>query len=128
METRVREVVADVGDTPRFSAGFVMLALCEGIERLRSVRPESRYFGLRLFDWRRPAGLADSTGITSDNDGLDESARAQARAFVPYVDERWNGALVHFAAARLYECDSTDTANAALAEGHMAKFGALAMM
>ena len=125
---RVRDIVSD-GDVMsfRFSPGFILCALCEGVERLRAIRHESRYFGLRVFDWRRPDVLAGA-GITSGDDGLDDTARSAARAFVPYIDARWNDAVVHYAAARVYECDETDTANAALAGSHMAQFVAIARM
>ena len=42
METRVRYIVGDHHEPYRFGAGFVLTALCEGVERLREIRPESR--------------------------------------------------------------------------------------
>lgn len=119
MEKRVRMIVGDRFETYRFSPGFVLTALCEGVERLRDIRPESRYFNLALFDWARPAGL--SVESTSDADA------AAAQAFEPYFDAKWNDAVVSYAASRCYESDQGDTANAQLAAEQMSKFEKLAM-
>ena len=119
METRARDIVADCDEPYRFDAGFVLTALCEGIERLRSIRPESRYFGLSLYEWVRPTGVAET--------GMTVAQIATARAVVPYFDARWNEAIPHFAAAKIYEADETDTANAQLSADNMAKFEKLAL-
>ena len=119
MEKRVRVIVGDRFKTYRFSSGLILTALCEGVERLRGIRPESRYFNLALFDWARPSGL--SAEDSSDSDV------AAAQAFEPYFDAKWNPAVESFAAARCYEYDQSDTANAQLAAEHMAKFEKLAM-
>ena len=119
IEMRVRYIVGDHHEPYRFGAGFVLTALCEGVERLREIRPESRYFGLAFFDWARPDGL--------EIEDMEEAAVAAVRAHELYTDPKWNAALCAFAAARCYEHDQTDTANAALAADQMSKFERLAV-
>jgi len=119
MEKGVRGKVQDSVETYRFSPAFVLTSLCEGVERLRVICPESRYFNLRLFDWVRPDGVA--------LDGMTDEQIAAVRAFEPYFDARWNEAVVYFGAARCYELDQSDTANVQLAANMMAMFEKLAL-
>ena len=119
MEMRVRYIIGDHHKRYRFESGFVLTALCEGVERLREIRPESRYFGVSLFDWERPTGM-------TPKDMEDEDVAA-AQATELYTNPKWNAALCAFAASRCYEHDQSDTANAALAADHMAKFERLAV-
>ena len=119
MEKRVRFIVGDSNEPYRFEAGFVITSLCEGIERLRGLRPESRYFGLRLFNWVRPSALKI--------EGMTDAETITVRAFEPYFDPKWNDAVANFSASRCYEYDQSDTLNTQLAADHMAKFEKLAM-
>jgi len=119
MEKGVRNKVLDTVETCRFGPSFVLVSLCEGIERLRVICPESRYFNLRLFDWSRPDGLA--------LEGMTDAQVSAVRLFEPYFDARWNDAVVYFAAGRCYEFDQSDTSNAQLAANMMAMFEKLAL-
>ena len=114
---RVARAVPRVVGVPGVSG--VLVEAQAALERLRDIRPESRYFNLALFDWARPAGL--SVESTSDADAT------AAQAFEPYFDAKWNDAVVSYAASRCYESDQGDTANANLAAEQMSKFEKLAM-
>ena len=123
LENTVREIVQDVPAPQRFSAGYILSMLCEAIESLRSKRSDARYFNLRIFDWKRPAALRDWRG-TSINDGLTPEQVEELRGFVPYIDARFNRALVYYAASKVFTCDATDTANLGLAASNMALYEA----
>jgi hypothetical protein len=108
LERQVRVALNDTEDV-RWSPSAVLAALVDAVRRLNSVRPESRYFQLALYQHEFP-----STG----GEGFDEAA---ARAFVLLVDPRWEQALVYYAQARCLETDSADMANQQLAADFFAK-------
>ena len=101
----------------RWSNSIILTALTQGIARLNKVRPESRYYAMRLADNAFP--ITDDTHTSY--------VEATALAFVVTVDARWHEALVYFARAKCLEIDSSDLANAQLASDAYAKFEGLAM-
>lgn len=126
LEARVRDITGDKDEDYRFSVGFVMVSICEAIERLRNLRPATCYHGSRYFKWTRPPELAGFTG-NSFRDGLTPEQRAALRSFVPYIDSRFNEAIVFFAAAKSFACDEVDTHNAEMEIKLMGQFNGVAM-
>lgn len=113
IEQAVRELLNDrEPNAYRWEPPEVLRAVFDAVQSLNSVRPESRYAGLRLRTIERP-------DIPDDMDG---PTREAIRGIGLPLDRRWRLALVHFAAHRCYEMDDTDTANAALSAKHLDTF------
>jgi len=100
----------------RWSNSVILTALTQGITRLNKVRPESRYYSMRLADNAFP--------ITDDLNTA--YVEATALAFTVLIDERWHEAIVYFAIGKCLSIDSSDLSNAQLAADAIAKFERLA--
>ena len=111
METSVREILMDTDEENgyRFSPAFLLRALRDGLKRLHSIRPESRYLGLRLIRFTFP---------TVDGDLTPDQVQSARATEIP-VEERWIEAIVYYAVHKAYLIDSSDTANADLAAKYL---------
>jgi hypothetical protein len=98
----------------RFDSEFILNSIYSGVRLLFSIRPESRYNGVRLVSFSIPVVTAATLST--------EQAKT-----LP-LDPRWTDALIYFAAAKCYEIDSSDTANASLADSYFSKFNNLAKL
>lgn len=117
IEHDVRVLLLDTDESNyRFTSYDLFCGIRDGIKRLNSVRPESRYFGLALV-------LIDFPSVDVD---MTEEEIATVRDTVVLVEERWIEAVVYYALHKAYLIDSTDTANAALAADYLNKFKEIA--
>lgn len=115
METDVRDGLMDTeSQAYRFSSEFILNAIYSGVRLLFSIRPESRYNGIRLISLDLPVVTA-------------ATVEAEQVKVLP-IDPRWKDALVYFAKGKCFEIDSSDTANAALATDCFSKFNNLAAL
>lgn len=115
METNVREGLLDTESSAyRFSSEYILNAIYGGVRLLFSIRPESRYNGVRLISLELPVVTAMMV--------------ASEREKTLPIDPRWRDALVYFAKGKCFEIDSADTANAALAADCFSKFNNLAAL
>ncbi len=89
----------DVAARSKFTDAQLAHYAVDGLYRLYSVRPSSRY--------NEDGTLDDVVFPTADNALL---------AFSVKIDERWRLGVVYFAAARAHECGVTDTVNLQLAQ------------
>lgn len=113
IEHAVRELLNDKEPNAyRWKPPEVLRSVFDAIQSLASVRPDSRYVGLRLQTIERP-------DISDDADNM--TIEAVRNTELP-IDPRWRLALVHFCAHRCYEMDDTDTVNAALSVKHLETF------
>lgn len=118
LEHEARVIIQDVDASQyRFSPYLLFCGIRDGIKRLHSVRPESRYFGLALVRIDFPA-------LASDMDEIDIEA---VRATLVLIEEQWNEAIVYYTLHKAYLVDSTDTANAALSADYLNKFKQIAL-
>lgn len=117
IEHDVRVLLLDTDESNyRFTSYDLFCGIRDGIKRLNSVRPESRYFGLALV-------LIDFPSVDVD---MTEEEIATVRDTVVLVEERWIEAVVYYAVYKAYLIDSPDTANAALASDYLNKFKEIA--
>ena len=93
--TDVRRLVRDT-NAGLYTDETILHAVVDGVEALRSQRPEARYVGNDIVDIVYPS--------TS-------SALAALDANVP---QRWRLGVCYFAAGRVLETDTVDTVNAQL--------------
>ena len=93
----VRRLVRDTtADLHHYEDGVILRAVVDGVEAMRSQRPEARYVGNDIVDIVYPAT---------------DQALAALDAKVP---RRWMLGVCYFAAGRIFETDTTDTVNAQL--------------
>jgi hypothetical protein len=117
IEHDVRVLLLDTDESGyRFSSYNLFCGIRDGIKRLNSVRPESRYFGLALVLIDFPAVDVDMTAEEIET----------VRDTVVLVEERWIEAVVFYALHKAYLIDSSDTANAALSADYLKKFEGIA--
>lgn len=84
-------------DLHHYTDGAILHALVDGVEALRSQRPEARYVGNEL--------MADTVWPATDQ---------ALAALDPNVPRRWRLGVCYFAAGRILESDTVDTVNAQL--------------
>lgn len=112
LERRVRAALNDtVEGAYRWDSPVVLTALVDAVKRLNSIRPESRYFMLTLYQHDFP--VTDGKGAGFDLE--------KAQGFELKIDTKWEQSLVYYAMARCLEIDSADTANLQLAADYFAK-------
>lgn len=117
IEHDVRVLLLDTDELNyRFTPYDLFCGIRDGLKRLNSVRPESRYFGLALVLIEFPAIDKDMTPA--------EVKTVQDTILL--VEDRWIEAVVYYALHKAYLIDSTDTANAALAADYLNKFKEIA--
>lgn len=117
IEHDVRVLLLDTGESDnRFSPYDLFCGIRDGLKRLNSVRPESRYFGLALVLITFPAISPDMTPA--------EITAVRETALL--VEDRWIEAVVYYALHKAYLIDSSDTANAALSADYLNKFEGIA--
>lgn len=117
IEHDVRVLLLDTDESNyRFTPYDLFCGIRDGLKRLNSVRPESRYFGLTLVLIEFPAIDVDMTPA--------EIKTVQDTILL--VEDRWIEAVVYYALHKAYLIDSTDTANAALAADYLNKFKEIA--
>lgn len=97
----VRGVLGDLGTDRHHSDTDIDFAVVDGIRRMRSVRPDSRYVNGVLVDYDFP----------SDADDIAD--------FHVAFDERWRLGVVYYAAYRRFECDVVDAVNRELAASYL---------
>lgn len=107
VEAKARRILQDTVEEYRWSSEEMRDALQEGICALNAIRPETRYVN----------------GVLCDGVNLPESDTAEIS-----IKSRYEEALVHYVVYKCYLTDSTDTANAQLAEMHFGKFNMKAQM
>ena len=117
LEHEARVILQDVDASQyRFSPYLLFCGIRDGIKRLHSVRPESRYFGLALV-------RVDFPALESD---MDATAIEAIRATLVLIEEQWFEAIVYYTLHKAYLVDSSDTANAALSADYLQKFERIA--
>lgn len=117
LEQDVREILIDTYHTGyRWSPYVLFCGLRDGIKRLNSVRPESRYFGLTLVKIDFPAVSGSMTA----------EEIATVRATVVLVEEKWREAVVFYALHKAYMPENPDTANAELSDKYLKLFERIA--
>jgi hypothetical protein len=100
--------------------------VAQGIEALASVRPASRYLGMRLV--RRvypdipPRNKVLPPNPTQAQVDAYEAAINDFANSPLLVDPQWHDALVEFACYKAYTMDQADAGNLAIAEKHYKKF------
>lgn len=97
----VRGVLGDLGTDRHHADADIDRAVVDGIRRMHSVRPESRYVNGVLFDYVFP----------TDSDDIAD--------FSVSFDERWRLGVVYYAAYRRFECDVIDAVNRELAASYL---------
>lgn len=107
VEEKARRILQDTEEEYRWSSKEMRDSLQEGVYALNAIRPETRYVNGELFDVIELPG-GDTEVLTIKN--------------------RYEEALVHYVVYKCYLTDSTDTANAQLAEMHLSKFNMKAQM
>ena len=101
VEEKARRILQDTEEEYRWSSEEMRDALQEGVYTLNAIRPETRYVNGELFDAiELPA--SDTEELTIKN--------------------RYDEALVYYVVHKCYLDDSSDTANAQLAEMYLGKF------
>ena len=117
MEDRVREILIDSKESSyRWSPGVVFRGLRDGVKRLNSLRPESRYFGLRLVEIDFP----------NVDGSLTTEEIATIRDTDVLIDTRWIEAVVYYAVHKAYLFDNPYTANDVLAQRYLELFQGIA--
>lgn len=117
LEHEARVILQDTDATGyRFSDYLLFCGIRDGIKRLHSVRPESRYFGLALV-------RIDFPELASD---MDAGEIAAVKATLVLIEEQWFEAIVYYTLHKAYLVDSSDTANAALSADYLQKFERIA--
>lgn len=117
LEQNVREILIDTYPSGyRWSPYVLFCGIRDGIKRLNSVRPESRYFGLALVKIDFPSVSASMTS----------EAITTVRGTVVLVDERWHEAVVFYALHKAYMPENPDTANADLSDKYLKLFERIA--
>jgi hypothetical protein len=117
LEHEARVILLDTDDSNyRFTPYVLFCGIRDGLKRLYSVRPESRYSGLTLTAATFPTVTAD----------MDSAAITAARAALVLIEERWFEAVIYYACHKAYLIDSSDTANAALSADYLSKFEGIA--
>lgn len=101
VEEKARRILQDTEKEYRWSSKEMRDSLQEGVYALNAIRPETRYVDGELFD---TVELPDS-----DTEELT-------------IKNRYEEALVYYVVHKCYLNDSTDTANAQLAEMYLGKF------
>jgi hypothetical protein len=107
VETKARRILQDTVEEYRWSSEEMREALQEGVYALNAIRPETRYVNGILIDFLE-------LPLSDDEDLL--------------IKSKYEEALVHYVVYKCYLTDSTDTANAQLAEMHLSKFNMKAQM
>lgn len=117
MESAVREILLDSNESGyRWSSPVIFRGLRDGLKRLNSIRPESRYFGLMLVSIDFPAV-----------DGVMTSEQIETvRGTTVLIDERWIEAVVYYAVHKAYQPDNPDTMNDALSSKYGSMFEGIA--
>jgi hypothetical protein len=101
VEEKARRILQDTEEEYRWSSEEMRDALQEGVYALNAIRPETRYVNGELFDAiELPA--SDTEELTIKN--------------------RYEETLVYYVVHKCYLDDSSDTANAQLAEMYLGKF------
>jgi hypothetical protein len=117
LEQDVREILIDTYPSGyRWSPYVLFCGLRDGIKRLNSVRPESRYFGLTLVKIDFPAVDGSMTAEEIET----------VRDTVVLVEEKWHEAVVFYALHKAYMPESPDTANAKLSAYYLSLFERIA--
>ena len=117
LEHEARVILLDTDESNyRFTPYVLFCGIRDGLKRLYSARPESRYFGLALVSATFPAVAPD----------MDSAAITAARAALVLIEERWLEAVIYYAVHKAYLIDSSDTANAQLASDYLSKFERIA--
>ncbi len=113
LEDSVREILLDIKPAHyRWSPDVIFRGIRDGIKRLHSIRPESRYFGMMLVANSFPAVDGD----------LDEETITSVRETQVLIDERWVEAVVYYAVHKAYLFDNPDTANDTLSNRYIELF------
>lgn len=119
IENEARILLNDtVSAAYRWKEPEVLRAVFDAVRALHAVRPESRYFGLRLATLKAPY----------IDDDAEYSEIEEVRGRELQIDERWRLALIHFVAHRCYEMDNPDTQNANLSARHLETFRMWSML
>lgn len=107
IEKKARRILQDTISPYRWESAEIRDAIQEGVYALNAIRPETRYVG---------GELQDVVELPpSDTSAID-------------IHYRFEEALVFYAVYKCYLDDSTDTANAQLAEGYLGKFNTKAQL
>lgn len=114
IEDAARLILLDTDATAyRFEPKEIFNALKAGIERTRSIRPESRYVAGHLVESQYPDVPVSFSGGTET--GSLEAFRSNSFQ----MEEKWREPLVFYVVSRMYLKDDTDTQNAELAKTYM---------
>lgn len=118
MEESVRGILIDIkASNYRFKPVVIFRGLRDGLKRLQSLRPESRYFGMRLCSLDFPS---------VDGELTDEEVQ-EVRNTSLLIDERWIEAVVYYALHKAYQPDNPDTANDDLSGKYLKLFEMIAL-
>lgn len=118
MENSVRELLLDLkASNYRWSPAVIFRGLRDGIKRLNSLRPESRYFGMKLI----------SVDFPSVDGQLTDETVEEVRATTVLIDERWIESVVYYATHKAYQLDNPDTANGDLSSKFLKLFEMIAL-
>lgn len=96
--TEIRDLTRDTITPYHHPDLLIHKAVKDAFVHMQSVRPESRYEGMRLVDTEFPEADSD------------------LGAFEITFDRRWRLGILYYAAARCYEADITDSVNLQLAQ------------
>lgn len=118
LENSVRTILLDTREGRyRWSSPVVFRGLRDGFKRLQSIRPESRYVGLKLNIFVFPS--VDGEMTNEEIDSVRESSFQ--------VDEKWHEAIIYYAVHKAYQLDDPDTANDSLSEKYHSLFERIAI-
>lgn len=114
---RTREILDDTNEGGyRWSDAVICRYVLDAIDRLRSLRPDTKYNGLELYAYSRPEVPVSPT--TEELQALHDTE--------VLIDSRFEEALAEYATHKCFLIDGADVENLQLANTHLTVFNNLA--